>query len=124
MYPFILHTYIHRNAETIAQKDWYYKVATPLTYHVNTISVSNTNMASSNSSDEKTHPKTEMVDGVPESFSNSESDDLAMLALQKRVLRKTDMVVLPMVTLPMQLLALHTLTITVALDVLRLFLSV
>jgi hypothetical protein len=61
-------------------------------------------MASSDPSDEKTQPKTDMVNGLPENLSNSESNDLAMFALEKRVLRKTDMVVLPMVTLPVLLL--------------------
>lgn len=46
--------------------------------------------------DEKVQPK--VANGQSESLSttNAESDDLAMLALEKRVLRKTDMVVLPM----------------------------
>jgi hypothetical protein len=42
-----------------------------------------------------------MADALPDTLSNSESDELAMLALQKRVLRKTDMVVLPMVNDPL-----------------------
>jgi len=61
-------------------------------------------MASPNTSDEKAQPKTAMANGLSESLSTSESDHLAMLALEKRVLRKTDMVVLPMVNLPVQLL--------------------
>ncbi|KAL3419368.1 major facilitator superfamily transporter [Phlyctema vagabunda] len=51
-------------------------------------------MATSDISNEKAQPKT--ADDHPESLSNSESNDLALLALEKRVLRKTDMVVLPM----------------------------
>ncbi|KAI2486836.1 Major facilitator superfamily transporter [Pyrenophora tritici-repentis] len=47
-------------------------------------------------SDEKAQPMTAMASGLNNSIVNSESDDLAMLALEKRVLRKTDMVVLPM----------------------------
>jgi hypothetical protein len=61
-------------------------------------------MASPNLSDEKAQPETAMANGLPESLLNAESDDLTMLTLEKRVLRKTDMVVLPMVTLPMLLL--------------------
>jgi hypothetical protein len=58
-------------------------------------------MASQIISDEKAQPNTALTN---ENESNSETEDLAMLALEKRVLRKTDMVVLPMVSLPVLLL--------------------
>ena len=61
-------------------------------------------MASPDTSDEKAKPTTAMTNGVSESISTSDSDHHAMLALEKQVLRKTDMVNLPMVTLPLQLL--------------------
>ncbi|PVH70980.1 membrane transporter [Cadophora sp. DSE1049] len=58
--------------------------------------VSDTNMATSKTSDEKPPLEISMANGRPENLSNEESADLAMLALEKRVLRKIDMVVLPM----------------------------
>lgn len=71
-------------------------------------------MASSNMSDEKAELKTAVANGHPESLANAETADLAMLALEKRVLRKTDLVVLPMVvtTLPVLHLRWARLTIT------------
>jgi hypothetical protein len=60
-------------------------------------------MASPDISDEKAQPEAASVDGHPESLLNSESDDPAMSALENRVLRKTDMVVLPMVSPPVLL---------------------
>jgi len=53
----------------------------------------------------------------PESLSNSEGDDLAVLALEKRVLRKTDLVVLPMVILSASPLRWYKLTVSVNVDV-------
>ncbi|KAI4940156.1 hypothetical protein J4E86_011122 [Alternaria arbusti] len=50
-------------------------------------------MASHIASDEKAQPDTALANDTQ---SNSETEDLAMLALEKRVLKKTDMVVLPM----------------------------
>jgi len=61
------------------------------------------NMASPDTSNEKAQLTSAMTKGLPESLSNSESDHHAMVALEKRVPRKTDMVVLPMVNLPVQL---------------------
>jgi hypothetical protein len=58
-------------------------------------------MASQIISDEKAQPNTALTN---DNESNSETEDLAMLALEKRVLRKTDMVVLPMVSIPVLLL--------------------
>jgi hypothetical protein len=58
-------------------------------------------MASHIASDEKAQPNTAFTHDTQ---SNSETEDLAMLALERRVLKKTDMVVLPMVTLPVLLL--------------------
>jgi len=54
-------------------------------------------------SNEKAQPQTIIVNDDSENLSSSEIDDPAMLALEKRVLRKTDMVVLPMVILQMLL---------------------
>lgn len=56
-------------------------------------------MEGSVNSNEKAEPKTVMANPSA-SVLNSDSDDLAILALEKRVLRKTDMVVLPMVMIP------------------------
>lgn len=50
-------------------------------------------------SNEKVQPQTIIANDELENLSSSEIDDPAMLALEKRVLRKTDMVVLPMVSL-------------------------
>jgi hypothetical protein len=72
-----------------------------LTFLVNHILAFDANMASQIISDEKAQPNTALTN---DNESNSETEDLAMLALEKRVLRKTDMVVLPMVSLPMLLL--------------------
>ncbi|CZT49580.1 related to permease of the major facilitator superfamily [Rhynchosporium secalis] len=55
----------------------------------------NIRMEDSVDSDEKREAKT-VVAKAPASVSISDCDDLAMLTLEKRVLRKTDMVVLPM----------------------------
>jgi hypothetical protein len=72
-----------------------------LTFLVNHILAFDANMASQIISDEKAQPNTALTN---DNESNSETEDLAMLALEKRVLRKTDMVVLPMVSLPVLLL--------------------
>jgi len=74
-------------------------------------------MATSNTSNEKTSPETAMSANHPESLSNSEGDDLAVLALEKRVLRKTDLVVLPMVILSASPLRWYKLTVSVNVDV-------
>jgi hypothetical protein len=58
-------------------------------------------MAGQNASDGKAQPNTTLTN---KTLSNSETGDLDMLALEKRVLRKTDLVVLPMVTHPVLLL--------------------
>jgi hypothetical protein len=68
---------------------------------VNHILAFDANMAGQIASDEKAPPNTTLTN---DNQSNSETEDLAMLALEKRVLRKTDMVVLPMVSLPVLLL--------------------
>jgi hypothetical protein len=72
-----------------------------LAFLVNHILAFDANMASQIISDEKAQPNTALTN---DNESNSETEDLAMLALEKRVLRKTDMVVLPMVSLPVLLL--------------------
>lgn len=72
-----------------------------LTFLVNLVLAFDANMASHIASDEKAQPDTALANDTQ---SNSETEDLAMLALEKRVLKKTDMVVLPMVTLPVLLL--------------------
>ena len=72
-----------------------------LTFLVNLVLAFDVNMASHIASDEKAQPDTALANDTQ---SNSETEDLAMSALEKRVLKKTDMVVLPMVTLPVLLL--------------------
>lgn len=72
-----------------------------LTFLVNLVLAFDANMASHIASDEKAQPDTALANDTQ---SNSETEDLAMSALEKRVLKKTDMVVLPMVTLPVLLL--------------------